>query len=74
MEQAPKKVIAATADLEPSKEQLTQILNGIGKCFVEDSAREFLRVWIRDWTVHKLAMTESTADNDAYHNLTRANA
>ena len=42
---------------EPSKEQITQLLNGIRKCLIEGAASEFLRVWIRDWTVHKLAMT-----------------
>jgi hypothetical protein len=39
----------------PSHEQLTQILNGLDRCVSAESRREFLRVWLRDWTVHKLA-------------------
>ena len=39
----------------PSNDQLTQILNGLDRCVAAESKREFLRVWIRDWTVHKLA-------------------
>lgn len=42
--------------MQPSKEQLTQILNELDKCFAAESKREFLRVWIRDWTAHKLAL------------------
>ncbi len=38
---------------EPSKDQLTQILNGLDHCFIESSKREFLRTWIRDYAQHK---------------------
>ena len=39
---------------EPSIEQLNAILDGLSGAYVRESAREFLRVWIRDWTMHKL--------------------
>lgn len=39
----------------PSHDQLTKILNGLDRCVSAESRREFLRVWIRDWTVYKLA-------------------
>lgn len=51
--------------MQPSKAQLTQILNELDKYFVGESKREFLRVWIRDWTAHKLALAgqkEPSAD------------
>lgn len=38
----------------PSDAQLDQILNGISERFASEPCREFLRVWIRDWTIHKL--------------------
>jgi len=50
---------APDVNLEPSKEQLTQLINGVGKCFTKDSVREFLRVWVRDWTAHKLAAQQT---------------
>ena len=40
---------------EPSAEQLRQIINGLERCHVPGSKSEFLRVWIRDWTAHKLS-------------------
>lgn len=43
----------------PSDAQLEQIFNGIGERFVSESCREFLRVWIRDWTMHKLEKLQS---------------
>jgi len=39
---------------EPSLEQLNQILDSLEDCHTLESAREYLRVWIRDWTVHKI--------------------
>jgi hypothetical protein len=40
--------------MAPSAEQLDAILDGLNRCHVRASAREFLYVWIRDWTAHKL--------------------
>jgi hypothetical protein len=40
---------------EPSVAQLNAILDGLEQTYVRESAREFLRVWIRDWTMHKVA-------------------
>lgn len=41
--------------VEPSREQIKSILQGLSHCYVEQSAAEFLRVWIRDWTANKVA-------------------
>jgi hypothetical protein len=42
---------------EPSVAQLNAILDGLGVvAHGRQSAREFLRVWIRDWTMHKVAL------------------
>lgn len=40
---------------EPSKEQLTQLLNGLDCCHVEKSKDEFLRTWIRDYIAAQIA-------------------
>ena len=40
--------------MTPSVQQLESIVDGLNRCHVRASAREFLRVWIRDWTAHKL--------------------
>ena len=41
--------------LEPNHTQLKQIIENLNRCLVFDSKAEFLRVWIRDWTAHKLS-------------------
>jgi len=47
---------------EPSVAQLNAILDGLGAApGARQSAREFLRVWIRDWTMHKLALAQEPA-------------
>jgi hypothetical protein len=43
---------------EPSVDQLDQIIDGLARCHVRESSREFLRTWIRDWTTHKLTQQE----------------
>jgi hypothetical protein len=44
---------------EPNVAQLSAILDGLGIMYdARQSAREFLRVWIRDWTVHKIALAQ----------------
>ena len=42
--------------INPSKAQLTQIINGLDHFFSDESRREFLSVWICDWTAHKLSV------------------
>lgn len=49
----------------PSDAQLEQIFNGIGGGFFDESCREFLRVWIRDWTIHKLEKLQRITEQDA---------
>ena len=49
----------------PNHAQLTQILNGLDRCVAAESKREFLRVWIRDWTVYKLAAAPTQAEAPA---------
>ena len=39
----------------PNFDQLQQIVNNLERCLTRDSKHEFLRVWIRDWTEHKLS-------------------
>ena len=39
----------------PSFAQLQQIIINLEHCLLRDSKQEFLRVWIRDWTEHKLS-------------------
>ena len=39
----------------PSFTQLQQIIMNLEHCLSRDSKQEFLRVWIRDWTEHKLS-------------------
>ena len=39
----------------PSFTQLQQIIKNLEHCLSRDSKQEFLRVWIRDWTEHKLS-------------------
>mgnify|MGYP006053017663 CR=1 FL=1 len=38
----------------PNFTQLMQILDGLNRCHSRDSKVEFLRIWIRDWTQHKV--------------------
>ncbi len=40
--------------MAPSVQQIESIIGGLNRCNVRASAREFLCVWIRDWTAHKL--------------------
>ena len=40
---------------EPNFEQRKQILDNLDRCLYQDSKHELLRVWIRDWTNHKLS-------------------
>jgi hypothetical protein len=42
---------------EPSVDQLDQIIDGLARCHVRQSSREFLRTWFRDWTAHKLTQS-----------------
>ena len=43
---------------EPSRTQTKQIVDGLQRCHHPDSQHEFLRAWIRDWTIHKTAPRE----------------
>ncbi len=45
----------------PNFDQLQQIVNNLERCLTRDSKHEFLRVWIRDWTEHKLSKRTSAA-------------
>jgi hypothetical protein len=45
----------------PNFDQLQQIVNNLERCLTRDSKHEFLRVWIRDWTEHKLSKHTSAA-------------
>jgi hypothetical protein len=45
----------------PNFDQLQQIVNNLERCLTKDSKHEFLRVWIRDWTEHKLSKHTSAA-------------
>jgi hypothetical protein len=45
----------------PNFDQLQQIVNNLERCLERDSKHEFLRVWIRDWTEHKLSKDTSAA-------------
>ena len=47
----------------PNHAQLTQILNGLDRCVAAESKREFLRVWIRDWTAHKIATAPTPVES-----------
>jgi hypothetical protein len=49
------------AQQEPSAEQLRQIIKGLERCHVPGSKAEFLRVWICDWTAHKLGKASPPA-------------
>jgi hypothetical protein len=40
---------------EPSRTQTKQIVDGLQRCHHPDSQHEFLRTWVRDWTIHKTA-------------------
>lgn len=40
--------------LEPDADQLAQIIIGLRHCHTYETKSEFLRVWICDWTEHKL--------------------
>lgn len=52
---------------EPSVAQLNAILDGLGAApGARQSAREFLRVWIRDWTMHKLALAQQEQEPVAW--------
>lgn len=48
---------------EPTKGQLTQLLNGLDHCFTGESKRAFLKIWIRDFTEHKAAPAEQEPIN-----------
>jgi len=43
---------------EPSRTQTKQIVDGLQRCHHPDSQHEFLRTWIRDWTIHKTAQRQ----------------
>lgn len=53
--------VGEPACIEPSFEQRKQILNGLTHCHSSDSRHEFLRVWIRDWTCHKVSKAQQPA-------------
>lgn len=42
--------------IEPSRAQTKQIIQGLYSCHHSESQYEFLRSWIRDWTLHKVAL------------------
>jgi hypothetical protein len=46
---------AEPVQTEPNFEQTKQIMDNLERCLHRDSKYEFLRVWIRDWTNHKLS-------------------
>jgi len=50
--------------MEPSIEQLDQILEGVQKSMNRESARGFLRVWIRDWTAHKVSLMQEKQEQE----------
>jgi len=43
---------------EPSRTQTKQIVDGLQRCHHPDSQHEFLRTWVRDWTIHKTAQRQ----------------
>lgn len=47
-----------TIQTEPNFDQRKQILDNLERCHHRDSKHEFLRVWIRDWTNHKLSKVQ----------------
>lgn len=49
------------AQAEPSFAQRQQILDGLAHCYGSDSRHEFLKVWIRDWTFHKVSKAQQPA-------------
>lgn len=59
--QAPS--VPDVAQTIPSHDQLTKILNGLDRCVAAESKREFLRVWIRDWTAHKIAAAPTPVES-----------
>lgn len=66
----PAEAPADVAQTIPSNEQLAQILDGLDRCWGSESAkREFLRTWIRDWTVHKLSAAPTPAEISTTTNL-----
>jgi hypothetical protein len=50
-----RNMMDASVQTVPNFDQLQQIVNNLEHCFTRDSKHEFLRVWIRDWTEHKLS-------------------
>ena len=55
----------------PSFTQLQQIIRNLEHCLSRDSKQEFLRVWIRDWTEHKLSQN-TTPPQRTWVGLTEA--
>jgi hypothetical protein len=50
-----RKMMDESVQTIPNFDQLQQIVNNLERCLTRDSKHEFLRVWIRDWTEHKLS-------------------
>lgn len=50
--------MSASRNIAPSVEQLDAIIDGLSMCHLREWSREFLRVWIRNWTAIKLAQAE----------------
>ena len=55
-----------SVQITPSKDQLTQIINGLDHCFSDESRRKFLSAWICDWTAHKLSVRPTPSVPVAY--------
>jgi hypothetical protein len=55
IEQAEQPAQQEPVQTEPNFDQRKQILDNLERCHHRDSKHEFLRVWIRDWTTHKLS-------------------
>jgi hypothetical protein len=56
-----RKMMDESVQTIPNFDQLQQIVNNLERCLTRDSKHEFLRVWIRDWTEHKLSKDTSAA-------------
>jgi hypothetical protein len=50
-----RNIMDGVVQTVPNFDQLQQIVNNLERCLTRDSKHEFLRVWIRDWTEHKLS-------------------
>jgi hypothetical protein len=52
---------------EPSKTQTKQIVDGLNTCHHPISKHEFLKTWIRDWTIHKITLAKQEQRSVSEH-------